>query len=360
MSDELDARDALARAVAARRLAAGVAHDFNNALTSISAYAHLALSRLEPQDPVHADIRQIVRAVEHAGRLVTELQAFSAGRRAERATVDVNQCVRDVGRLLTVVLGEQIELELRLANRLPGIEATVGALEQAVMQLAINARDAMPDGGRLTIETRVDPPGEIVLSFSDTGTGMDDETRRRALEPFFTTKVGTDSVGLGLTTVNALVERLGGQLELKSAPGMGTVVRACLPAAELPASPVSGRRPPGPGTVLIVEDEETLRTVVDRILTDEGYRVITAASGEEAMELSDAEPGPIDLLVSDVVLGGMTGPELAAQLKARRPGLKTLLMSGYAGMPIGPVDDFLAKPFSPFELARRIRRILRP
>ena len=251
------------------------------------------------------------------------------------------------------MLGEQIELELRLANRLPGIEANVGALEQAVMQLAINARDAMPDGGRLTIETRVDPRREIVLSFSDSGAGMDDETRRRALEPFFTTKTGTDSVGLGLTTVNALVERLGGQLELKSAPGMGTVVRAFLPAAEFPANPVSGRRPPGPGTVLMVEDEETLRTVVDRILTDEGYRVITAASGEEAMELSDAEPGPIDLLVSDVVLGGMTGPELAAQLKARRPGLKTLLMSGYAGMPIGPVDDFLAKPFSPFELARR-------
>ncbi len=161
MPDELDARDALARAVAARRLAAGVAHDFNNALTSISAYAHLALSRLEPQDPVHADIRQIVRAVEHAARLVTELQAFSRGRQAERATVDVNQCVRDVGRLLAVVLGEQIELELRLANRLPSIEANVGAVEQAIMQLALNARDAMPDGGRLTIETRVaSAPGD--------------------------------------------------------------------------------------------------------------------------------------------------------------------------------------------------------
>ena len=186
----MDAQDALARAVAARHLAAGVAHDFNNALTSISAYAHLALSRLEPQDPVHADIRQIVRAAEHAGRLVTELQAFSRGEQAERAAVDVNQCVRDVGRLLAVVLGEQVELELRLANRVPGVEANVGALEQAIMQLALNARDAMPGGGRLTIETRVEEGREgprVELTFSDTGVGMDESTRRRALEPFFTT-----------------------------------------------------------------------------------------------------------------------------------------------------------------------------
>jgi two-component system cell cycle sensor histidine kinase/response regulator CckA len=360
VSDEPEARDALARAVAARRLSAGVAHDFNNALTSISAYAHLALSRLEPQDPVHADVRQIVRAAEHAGRLVTELQAFSRGEQAERATVDVNQCVRDVGRLLTVVLGEQIELELRLAARVPGIETNVGALEQAIMQLAINARDAMPGGGKLIIETRVDERREVVLTFSDTGHGMDEETRARAFEPFFTTKAGTGSVGLGLTTVQALVERLNGQLELKTGPGTGTVVRAFLPAAEPPARPAAGRGTPGPGTVLMVEDEETLRTVVDRILSDEGYRVLTAASGEEAMRVAEEEPGSIDLLVSDVVLGGMTGPELSEQLKQRRPGLKTLLMSGYAGMPVGPVDDFLAKPFSPFELARRIRRILRP
>ena len=262
---------------------------------------------------------------------MTELQAFSRGEQAERATVDLNQCVRDVGRLLSVVLGEQIELELRLAARVPGIETNVGALEQAIMQLAINARDAMPGGGKLIIETRVDERREIVLAFSDTGHGMDEQTRARAFEPFFTTKADTGSVGLGLTTVQALVERLGGALELESGPGMGTVVRAYLPAAE-PAAPVSGRRAPGPGTVLMVEDEESLRTVVDRILADEGYRVLTASSGEEALALADAEPGPIDLLVSDVVLGGMSGPELIAELKARRPGLETLLMSGYAGM----------------------------
>jgi CheY-like chemotaxis protein/anti-sigma regulatory factor (Ser/Thr protein kinase) len=356
VEDELDARDALARAVAARRLAAGVAHDFNNALTSISAYAHLALSRLEPQDPVHADVRQVVRAAEQAGRLVSELQAFSRGEQPERIAVDVNRCVRDVGRLLAVVLGEQIELELRLAGRVPGVEANVGALEQAVMQLALNARDAMPAGGTLTVRSGV-AEGRVVLTFTDTGVGMDAATRARALEPFFTTKDDAESVGLGLTTVHALVERLGGELELESAPDAGTTVRASLPAVQEPTRPAGED---GPGTVLMVEDELTLRTVVERLLVDEGYRVITAASGEQALELADAEPEAIDLLVSDVVLGGMTGPELAAELRARRPNVKVLLMSGYAGMSVGPVDDFLAKPFSPFELARRIRRILRP
>jgi CheY-like chemotaxis protein/two-component sensor histidine kinase len=355
VQEEQDAQEALARAVAARRLAAGVAHDFNNALTSISAYAHLALSRLEPQDPVHADVRQVVRAAERAGRLASELMAFSRGEQRERKALDVNQCVRDVGRLLAVVLGEQIDLDLRLAARLPSVEAQVGALEQAVMQLALNARDAMPGGGRLTIESGA-RDGTVVLTFTDTGAGMDAETLARATEPFFTTKAGSESVGLGLTTVHALVERLGGSLELESAPQAGTTVRAHLPAVRQPSLPAHSR---GQGTVLMVEDEATLRAVVERLLTGEGYQVLTAASGEEALELAEADGGPIDLLVSDVVLGGMTGPELATALRARRPDVKVLLMSGYAGMPIGPVDDFLAKPFSPFELARRIRRILR-
>ncbi|MDA0182055.1 response regulator [Solirubrobacter phytolaccae] len=351
-----DAHDALARANAASRLAGGVAHDFNNALTSISAYAHLALSRLEPQDPVHADVREIVRAAEHAGRLVSQLMAFSQGEQAQVEVVDVNRSVRDVGRLLTVVLGEQVELDLRLANALPGVHVNLGALEQAVMQLALNARDAMSGGGRLVIESAV-TDGRVLLVFADDGPGMDAETALHAVEPFFSTK---GAVGLGLTTVNALCERLGGELELESAPGIGTTVRLHLPAVEPPPSPVAGRRPHAAGTVLMVEDEETVRTVVERLLSAEGYRVLVASSGEEALELAAAEPGPIDLLVSDVVLGGITGPELAAKLKTRRPALKTLLMSGYAGTPVGPVDDFLPKPFSPFELARRVRRILRP
>jgi CheY-like chemotaxis protein len=346
-----ESQQALAGAIAARRLALGVAHDFNNALTSISAYAHLALSRLDPQDPVHADLREIVRSTERAGRLVTDLQRFSRGERAEVETVDLNRSVRAVSRLLAVVLGEGIELELRLASRLPGVEANLGALEQAIMQLALNARDAMPGGGRLVIESAA-ADRRVELRCSATGAGMDGETRARAVEPFFTTK--PDALGLGLTTVHALAERLGGELELESAPGAGTTVRLRLPAAAA-ASAV-----PALGTVLMVEDEASLRTVVERILGDEGYRVLTAASGEEALALANAEPGAIDLLVSDVVLGGMTGPELAGQLKARRPALKTLLMSGYASVPLGPVDDFLAKPFTPFELARRIRQLLRP
>ena len=346
-----EAREALASAIAARRLAIGVAHDFNNALTSISAYAHLALSRLEPADPVHADLREIVRATERAGRLVAELQSFSRGERVEVEAVDLNQSVRDVSRLLAVVLGEGIELDLRLASRLPGVEANLGALEQAIMQLALNARDAMPDGGRLEIASATSDR-RVVLTFVDTGAGMDEATLARAFEPFFTTK--SEAVGLGLTTVHTLATRLGGEVELESAPSKGTSVRLRLPAAAAPAAA------PSRGTVLMVEDEEALRTVVERILGDEGYRVLTAASGEEALELANAESGPIDLLVSDVVLGGMTGPDLVAKLKVRRPGIKTLLMSGYAGMPIGPIDDFLPKPFSPFELARRIRKLLRP
>ena len=350
--EDVDAQEALANAVAARRLATEVAHDFNNQLTNISAHAHLALSRLDPQDPVHADLREIVRASERAGRLVAELQAFSRDDRVEVERIDLNRTVRDVSRLLSVVLGDRIALDLRLAGRLPGIEAKVGGLEQAIMQLVLNARDAMAEtGGRLTISSAIDD-GKVVLSFTDTGPGMDRATRERAFEPFFTTK--GQAVGVGLTTVLTLVDRLGGQVELESAPGAGTTVRLNLPAAE--AVLVA----PGHGTVLMVEDEPSLRTVVERILGDEGYRVISAASGEEALELAGAEAGPIDVLVSDVVLGGITGPELAAELKARRPALKTLLMSGYAGMPVGPVDDFLAKPFSPFELARRIRKLLRP
>ncbi len=352
MDDVPDAQEALANAIAARRLATEVAHDFNNQLTSISAHAHLALSRLDPSDPVHADLREIVRATERAGRLVSELQAFSRGERVEVERIDLNRTVREVSRLLSVVLGERIDLDLKLANRLPSVEAKVGGLEQAIMQLVLNARDAMAEtGGRLTITSAVGD-GKVVLSFTDNGPGMDRATRERAFEPFFSTK--QEAVGVGLTTVLTLVDRIGGQVELESAPGAGTTVRLNLPAAE--AVLVA----PGNGTVLMVEDEETLRTVVERILGDEGYRVITAASGEEALELASAEPGPIDLLVSDIVLGGMTGPELAAKLKVRRPALKTLLMSGYAGMPIGPVDDFLPKPFSPFELARRIRKLLRP
>jgi two-component system cell cycle sensor histidine kinase/response regulator CckA len=342
------------------RLATGVAHDFNNALTSISAYAHLVLSRLSPQDPSHADVREIVRAAEQAGRLVTQLQAFSRAEPVQAEVVDLNQAIRDVDRLLRVVLGEQVELELQLANRLPGVEVERGTFEQAVTQLALNAREAMPAGGRLVVQTsRAEALGDVVLTVRDSGLGMDEQTRLRAFDPFFTTKADGESSGLGLTMVHALVERLGGRVELESEPGHGTVVRLHLPAAA-PGGQPAVRPEPAARTVLMVEDEDTLRTVVDRILSEEGYRVLTAASGEEALELAAREPGRIDLLVSDVVLGGMTGPELATKLKARRPELKTLLMSGYPGMPIGPVDEFLPKPFSPFELARRIRHVLRP
>ncbi len=340
------------------RLAAGVAHDFNNVLTSVSGYAHLALSRLPPGDPVHEDVRQIVRAVDRAGRLVTQLQAFSRGERLEVQVLDLSRTVREVGRLLEVVLGATIRLDLRLEPRGPGVKANLGALEQALMQLALNARDAMPDGGRLAIETRAEN-GSAVLSVSDTGSGMDELTRAHAFEPFFTTKDAAESIGLGLTIVYALAERLGGHVALDSAPGAGTTVTLHFPLADAPTAVTGGAGSATIGSVLMVEDEDALRTLVGRILTEEGYTVLTAASGEEALELA-AVSGPIDLLVSDVVLGGMTGPELVTKLRARRPDLKVLLMSGYAGVPLGPVDDFLPKPFSPFELARRIRRILRP
>ncbi|MDA0172670.1 response regulator [Solirubrobacter taibaiensis] len=355
MDAEADAHEALARANAARRLAGGAAHDVNNALTSISSYAHLALSRLDPTDSVYADVRQIVRSAERAGKLVGQLQGFLTGEQTPAGAVDVNRCVREVGQLLEVVLGEQIELDLQLAGALPVVEVGHGALEQAVMQLALNARDAMAGGGRLVVSTTA-AEERVVLAFMDTGTGMDAETARRAIEPFFTTRDGGHAVGLGLTTVHTLCERLGGELELESAPGLGTTVRMHLPAA----APAPAPAPRSLGTVLMVEDEESVRTVVERLLTGEGYRVLTAASGEAALDMAAAERGPIDLLVSDVVLGGITGPELAAKLKTRRPALKTLMMSGYADAETGPADDFLRKPFSPFDLARRVRRILRP
>ena len=340
------------------RLAAGVAHDFTNVLTTITGYGHLALSRLDPREPAHEDVREIVRSAERAGVLVTQLQAFSRGERVEIQSVDLNRSVRDVSRLLEVVLGPEVELELQLAPRIAGVEANLGAFEQAVINLAANARDAMPAGGRLTIQTG-EEDGHVWLSFADTGSGMDETTRRRAFEPFFTTKQRNPGTGLGLTMVYGMVERLRGQIELRSQPGEGTTITIRLPAVAQPAVAAGEARPAG-ATILLVEDEDMLRDLMTRILTDDGFAVLSASSGQEALLAFDRHQGTIDLLVSDVVMPGLTGPELARRLRARHPQLKTLLMSGYAGMPLGEVDAFLAKPFSPFELARRIRRVLRP
>jgi two-component system, cell cycle sensor histidine kinase and response regulator CckA len=342
------------------RLAVSLAHEFNNTLTGISAHAHLALSRTSPGDPAHEDLRQIVRATDRAGRLIAQLQAVSRGEQVAFESVDVNQCVRDVGRLLEVVAGESIEVELRLHPRLADVRAQLGAVEQVLLHLAMNARDAMAaGGGRLVIATD-SQDGFVALSVTDTGTGMDAATARRAFDPAFTTKPGDDASGLGLTIVDATVRRLGGQVRLDSALGRGTTVRILLPEAAETDPFRDGMAAGTAGTLLIVEDEDTLRAVVERILVDEGYTVLSAASGEEALEVAAAAATPVDLLVSDVVLGGMSGPELVTALRGRSPGLKVLLTSGYAGMSIGPVDDFLPKPFSPFELARRIRGILRP
>jgi signal transduction histidine kinase len=364
------------------KLAGGVAHDFNNMLTAILGYASMIYEDAGPRSPIQQQALQIRKAAESAATLTQKLLAFSRKQVLQANQVDVAAVLDSLVTLIRRVIGENITVTAHAKADLWPILADPVQVEQSLVNLAINARDAMPNGGTLQITARNAPrpkgerrpdgdvkPGDYVqITVTDTGTGMDEATRTRMFEPFFTTKPHGQGTGLGLSTVYGFVRQCGGSIGVLSTPGKGTSIELLLPRASdaAPATPKS--RPSSDGvkrgheTVLVAEDEAAVRQLAIESLERSGYRVIAAASGEEALALASTFDGAIHLLVTDVVMPGMKGPELAARLRALRPGVKVLLMSGYAADVVTPGDlrdaTMVAKPFSPSVLTRAVRHAL--
>jgi two-component system cell cycle sensor histidine kinase/response regulator CckA len=363
------------------RLAGGVAHDFNNLLTVILSYSDLLLEDLPPNAPDREDVAQIRQAAVAASSLTRQLLAFSRQQVLEPRVLDVNEVVKGPEKLLARLLGEDVRLSTALATGLGAVKVDPGQLEQIIMNLAVNARDAMPRGGRLSIETGnvemdeayvrghpVAQPGNyVMLAVSDTGIGMDAVTQARIFEPFFTTKEVGKGTGLGLATVYGIVKQSGGFIWVYSEPGHGTSFKIYLPRVDEPVAPaaeVTPRPVGGSETVLVVEDVAAVRAVTRQMLERHGYTVLEAPDGETALRLALMHQGDIDLLVTDVVMPDVGGRELADQLVARRPQLKVLYMSGYTDDAIvrhGNLQDgiaYLQKPFTPDALARKVRAVL--
>lgn len=366
------------------RLAGGVAHDFNNMLTAIRGYAELARAGLDAEHPVVPDLEEIQRAGDRAAGLTSKLLTFARRRVTTPAVLDLNRMVREVSGMVARLIGADVELRLLLSDDCWPVLADMAELEQVLVNLAVNARDAMPSGGRLTISTRnadhwngSGAGGErlagdvVLLSVQDTGHGVPDEVGSRVFEPFFTTKGPGRGTGLGLATCYGIVSQAGGVIRLDSRPGAGTTVTVALPRSR--RQPVEGAGPSvrrgdgrGSGRILLVEDETQVRQLAARVLRTAGYQVSEAGSGHEALRLLEQEPAP-DLLLTDVVMPGMGGHELWQAVKARGtwPELRVLYMSGYPEDPglrseAGrPEVGFLAKPFSPESLTREVREALR-
>lgn len=363
-------------------LAGGIAHDFNNLLTVINGYCERLLATVDDDDMVRADLDLIHQAGQRAAGLTRQLLAFSRRQVLEPRAINLNTIVVDIERILKRVLGERIAVTSALDPTLWSAQADPGQMEQVLINLAINARDAMPDGGIITIETAnldeipgaktsgLRPVPHVMLAVRDTGHGMDDETTARIFEPFFTTKAAGKGTGLGLSTVYGIVAQSGGHVAVESSPGQGTTMRVFLPrleqdlevsaAAESPAKPVRGHE-----TLLLVEDEDFVRELLSEFLRSSGYTVIEARSAEEALALVKQDSAPaIDLLVTDMVLSGMNGAKLADRLKAMMPSLVTLYVSGYPGDEMfadgvfDPGPAFLAKPFTRHALIHKVKEIL--
>jgi len=366
------------------RLAGGIAHDFNNLLTAILGSIDLLLEMLPPDHPGREEGGEARKAALRAADLTRQLLAFSRQQLLAPRVLDLNAVVADMERLLRRLLGEDIELRTVLAAELDSVRADPGQLEQVIVNLAVNARDAMPKGGQLTIETAntttdesyaathaVVPPGRyVLLTVSDNGVGMDLETQTRIFEPFFTTKERGQGTGLGLATVYGIVKQSGGYIWVYSELDHGTTFKVYLPRVSAPVEPAiaapaaAGASPLGTETILVVEDQEEVRNLIRRMLQARGYRVLVAASGQEALPLADARRGAIDLLVTDVVMPGMGGRELALLLGPTHPQMRVLYLSGYTDKSIvhrgllEPGLAFLQKPFSADVLARKVREVL--
>jgi two-component system cell cycle sensor histidine kinase/response regulator CckA len=365
------------------RLAGGVAHDFNNLLTVILGSAELLLDSLGRNHPEREEAEEIRKAALRAADLTRQLLAFSRQQILAPQVLDLNEVVANMDKMLRRVIREDIDLRTVPSRDLRAVRADRGQLEQVVMNLAANARDAMPTGGKLTIETAnveldeayarahatAKPGSYVMLAVSDTGVGMDAETRARLFEPFFTTKPKGKGTGLGLATVYGIVKQSGGYIWVYSEPGRGTTFKIYLPRVEDAAVP-SGSTPAAPPslrgseTILLVEDQEEVRRLTHRVLEARGYTLLVAASGIEALRVAEAHPGPIHLLVTDVIMPAMSGREVGLLLAPARPETKVLYVSGYADESIvhhgvlEPGIAFLQKPFTAEALARKVREVL--
>ncbi len=365
------------------RLAGGIAHDFNNILTAITGHADLLLEDLGHHDPRRADVDEIRRSAERAAGLTRQLLAFSRQQVLQPKVVDVNALVLDMDKLLRRLIGEDVELATALDPTLGRVTADPGQLEQLIVNLAVNARDAMPQGGKLTLETRnidldssytlehslVKPGPYVQLTVSDSGIGMDEETQAHAFEPFFTTKPRGQGTGLGLAMVYGTVKQSGGFIWVYSEPGHGATFKIYLPRVDAPVEsatpPAPVERPPrGSETVLLAEDEPAVRAIAQQVLERQGYTVLAAPSGADALALAAQHGVTIHLLLTDVVMPGMSGRDLADRLTAQRPGIRVLYISGYTdnaivrhGM-LEPGLAYLQKPFRPDALVRKVREVL--
>jgi signal transduction histidine kinase len=368
------------------QLAGGVAHDFNNLLTAILGYGSMLADALEPDSPEAADLSEILGAARRAQSLTSQLLAFGRRTLLQPRIVDPAELVRRLAPMLERLIGEDVELSVA-AHSGRSVRIDPGQLDQAVVNLVVNARDAMPAGGTVTVAVRpatsADLPSEraipssspddvaatvgtrpedwVVVEVADSGVGMTDTVRARAFEPFFTTKPIGKGTGLGLAMVEGFMRQSGGFVAVTTAPGQGTRVALILPGADDRAAPARDEPGPSPGvaasrTVLVVEDEPAIRRLASRALRDAGHTVLEAGSGEAALAMAESHVGPIDVLFTDIVMPGMSGPTLAAELARRYPGLRVVLTSGYAesevarrGVAVG-ANGFLRKPYSAGEL----------
>lgn len=365
------------------RLAGGVAHDFNNLLTVVSGYSELLSANPSLDQRAREAVGEIQRSAERAIAVTRQLLAFSRKQLLQPRPVDLNAVITDITKLIRRLIGEDITLTTHLADGLASVTADPGQLEQVILNLAVNSRDAMPEGGTLTVTTAnvtVDsatargspglaPGSYAMLTVSDTGVGMDAETRARAFEPFFTTKEAGRGTGLGLATVYGIVVQSGGSIDVQSEPMRGTTFRVLLPQTERPQPKPPGRTNNaaslgGTETVLLVEDEETVRGLAARVLRGHGYQVLEAADAAEAERMAATGGRFLHLLLTDVVMPGVSGLELARRLSSDRPKMRVLYMSGYTDETIdrrGVLDGnvaFLPKPFLPEALARKVREVL--
>lgn len=363
-------------------LAGGVAHDFNNLLTIISGYSEILLDQLPPSDPIHGLIDQIKQAGDRAASLTRQLLAFSRQQVLELKVLDINVVVSGIDKMLHRMIGEDVSLTTVLDPDLRHVKADSGQIEQVLMNLAVNARDAMPQGGQLTIETanvsldesyaqshmEVEPGPYVMLAVSDTGCGMDEATKARIFEPFFTTKGHGKGTGLGLATVFGIVKQSGGHIWVYSEPAQGTTFKIYLPRADGEAptgkSFLNHPTPVGNETILVVEDEDAVRAITVFALRSFGYTVLEANHGREALRLCETHQGPIHLLLSDVVMPELGGRQVADAVTAKRPEIKVMYLSGYTDDAVvrhGILHEqvaFLQKPFTPNALARKIREVL--
>lgn len=364
------------------RLAGGVAHDFNNLLTAIMGYADIIMDRLPDGNPMRHEVEEICKAADRAHALTRQLLAFSRKQVLETKIINLNTSVLDIKKMLARLIGENIELHTEMCRELGAVRVDPGQIEQVLINLVVNARDAMPDGGDITLCTsnvelaqplrqgnqHVNAGRYVALSVSDTGTGMSDEVQSHLFEPFFTTKEVGKGTGLGLSMVYGIVEQSGGRILFESAPGQGTTFTLYFPrldAAPLADATGAAQRPAGGHeTILLVEDEEMVRDLAHRILQERGYQVLAARSGSEALSLLEQRGGKVNLLLTDMVMPLMSGRSLALHVQTAWPGIRVLYMSGYAQESAHTLDDlslknnYLQKPFPPAELARKVREVL--